>query len=165
MNVKEFFEQNKDKKIIAVKYKEIVYSISSINIENQIVNAYLDGEVIEEGITYDFTFEKLGEDEKLEFYQMSVVNDNKKDYRYMSFDFSDGECQHYPIVVRINKFVDVDVMKEIDNTIQNKMSEYIENEEYWDADDILVDDVMKEFAEKYNFTYEFVEMSYCVDCN
>jgi hypothetical protein len=56
-------------------------------------------------------------------------------------------------------------MKEIDKTTQNKMNEYIEKEEYWDADDILVDEVMKEFAEKYNFTYEFVEMSYCVDCN
>lgn len=164
MNVKEFLERNKDKKIIAVKYKGLVYNISSINMEDEILNAYLDCE-INEGISYGFTFEHLEEDEKLEFYQMSVVNDNEKDYRYMSFDFSDGECQHYPIVVRINKFVDVDVMKEIDKTIQNKMSEYIENEEYWDADDILVDDVMKEFAEKYNFTYEFVEMSYCVDCN
>lgn len=92
-------------------------------------------------------------------------NDNKKDYRYMSFDFSDSEGYHYPIVVRINKFVDVDVMKEIDNAIQNKMDEYIENEEYWDCDDILVDEVMKEFSQKYNFTYEFVEIDYCMDCN
>lgn len=162
MNVTEFLERNKDKKIIAVKYKGLVYNISSINMEDEIVNAYLDGEIIE-GISYGFTFEHLEEDEKLEFYQMSVINE--KDFRYMSFDFSDGECQHYPIVVRINKFVDVDVMKEIDKTIQNKMNEYIENEEYWDCDDILVDEVMKEFAQKYNFNYEFVEMSYCVDCN
>lgn len=161
MNVKEFLEQNKDKKIIAVKYKGLVYSISTINMKGEIVNAYLDGEII----GYGFTFEQLEEDEKLEFYQMNVVNDNKKDFRYMSFDFSDGECQHYPIVVRINKFIDVDVMKEIDNATQIKMNEYIEKEEYWDADDILVDDVMKTFAEKYDFNYEFVEMSYCVDCN
>ena len=137
--------------------------------EDEIINAYLDCE-INEGISYGFTFEHLEEDDNKELGNATInfvgkVNDNEKDYRYMSFDFSDGECQHYPIVVRINKFVDVDVMKEIDNAIQNKMNEYIENEEYWDADDILVDDVMKEFAEKYNFTYEFVEMSYCVDCN
>lgn len=160
MNVKEFLERNNDKKIIAVKYKGLVYNISSINMEDEIINVYLDDEII---VVYGFTFEHLEEDEKLEFYQMSVVNE--KDYRYMSFDFSDGECHHYPIIVRINKFVDVDVMKEIDNATQNKMNEYIENEEYWDADDILVDDVMKEFAQKYNFNYEFVEMSYCVDCN
>ncbi len=85
--------------------------------------------------------------------------------KYISFDFSDGECHHYPVVVRINEDISVDVMKEIDKTTQEKMNEYVEREEYWDADDILVDEVMKEFSEKYNFTYEFVEMSYCVDCN
>ena len=90
---------------------------------------------------------------------------NEKDYRYMSFDFSDGDYHRYPIIVRINENISVDVMKEIDNATQNKMNEYIGNEEYWDVDDILVDEVMKEFAEKYNFTYDFVEMSYCVDCN
>jgi hypothetical protein len=164
MNVKEFLEQNKNKKIIAVKYKGLVYNIFSIHRGYKIINAYLDDEITE-GIFYEFAFEELEEDEKLEFYQMSVVNDNKKDFRYMSFDFSDGECKHYPIIVRINKFIDVDIMKEIDNATQNKMNEYIEKEEYWDCDDILVDEVMKTFAEKYNFTYEFVEMSYCVDCN
>ena len=164
MNVKEFLEQNKNKKIIAVKYKGVVYNIFSIHRGYKIINAYLEDEITE-GIFYEFAFEELEEDEKLEFYQMSVVNDNKKDFRYMSFDFSDGECKHYPIIVRINKFIDVDIMKEIDKTTQNKMNEYVEKEEYWDADDILVDDVMKEFAEKYNFTYDFVEMSYCVDCN
>jgi hypothetical protein len=164
MNVKEFLEQNKDKKIIAVKYKGVVYNIFSIHRGYKIINAYLEDEITED-IFYEFAFEELEEDEKLEFYQMSVVNDNKKDFRYMSFDFSDGECKHYPIIVRINKFIDVDIMKEIDNATQNKMNEYIEKEEYWDCDDILVDEVMKTFAEKYNFTYEFVEMSYCVDCN
>lgn len=164
MNVKEFLEQNKDKKIIAVKYKRIVYNILSINMVEEFIHAYLEDEITKD-IFYEFAFEDLEEDEKLEFYQMTIVNDNKKDYRYMSFDFSDGECHHYPIVVRINKFIDVDVMKEIDNSIQKKMNEYIEKEECWDTDDILVDDVMKEFAEKYNFNYEYVEMSYCVDCN
>ena len=164
MKVKEFLEQNKNKKIIAVKYKGVVYNIFSIHRGYKIINAYLEDEITE-GIFYEFAFEELEEDEKLEFYQMSVVNDNKKDFRYMSFDFSDGECKHYPIIVRINKFIDVDIMKKIDNATQNKMNEYIEKEEYWDADDILVDEVMKEFAEKYNFTYDFVEMSYCVDCN
>ena len=162
MNVKEFLEQNKDKKIIAVKYKGVVYNIFSIHRGYKIINAYLEDEITE-GIFYEFAFKDLEKDEKLEFYQMNVVN--KKDFRYMSFDFSDGEGQHYPIIVRINKFIDVDIMKEIDKTIQNKMNEYIEKEEYWDTDDILVDDVMKEFAQKYNFNYEFVEMSYCVDCN
>ena len=69
--------------------------------------------------------------------------------KYMSFDFSDGECHHYPVVVRINEDISVDVMKEIDKTTQDKMNEYVEREEYWDADDILVDEVMKEFSEKY----------------
>lgn len=85
--------------------------------------------------------------------------------KYMSFDFSDGECHHYPVVVRINEDISPDIMIEIDNATQKKMNEYIEEQDYWDADDILVDDVMKEFAEKYHFTYEFVEIAYCVDCN
>lgn len=85
--------------------------------------------------------------------------------KYMSFDFSDGECNHYPVVVRINEDISPDIMIEIDKATQKKMNEYIEEQDYWDADDILVDDVMKEFAEKYHFTYEFVETAYCVDCN
>lgn len=160
--MRKFIKENKNR-IIAMNYKGVVYNISSIDEENEIVNAYLDNEV-KEGLSYEFEFETLEEDTELKFYEMNVIED-KNNHCYMSFDFSDSECQHYPIIVRINKKLSVDVMKEIDKAIQMKMNEYIEKEEYWDADDILVDEVMLSFSEREKFTYEFVEMSYCVDCN
>ena len=27
--------------------------------------------------------------------------------KYMNFDFTDGECQHFPIIVRIDKDIDL----------------------------------------------------------
>ena len=75
MNVKEFLERNKDKKIIAVKYKGLVYNILSINMVEEFIHAYLEDEITKD-IFYEFAFEDLEEDEKLEFYQMTIVNDN-----------------------------------------------------------------------------------------
>lgn len=89
----------------------------------------------------------------------------EKDCRYICFDFSDFECKHYPSIVRINKKVSIEILKEIDQSIQNEMNEYIDREEYWDTDEYIVDKIMQEFAAKYEFTYEFVEMDYLVDCN
>ena len=85
--------------------------------------------------------------------------------KYMSFDFSDGECNHYPIVVRIEQDISYDLMKKIDKATNDKMNEYISNEDYWDTDEILVDNVLKEMSKKYNFNYEIVGIDYNVDCN
>lgn len=85
--------------------------------------------------------------------------------KYMSFDFSDGECNHYPIVVRIEQDISFDTMKEIDKATNDKMNEYISNGDYWDTDEILVDNVLKEMSKKYNFNYEIVGIDYNVDCN
>lgn len=85
--------------------------------------------------------------------------------KYMSFDFSDGECNHYPIVVRIEQDISFDTMKEIDKFINKKMMEYIEEGDYWDTDEILVDNVLKKMSKKYNFNYEIVGIDYNVDCN
>ena len=35
--------------------------------------------------------------------------------KHMNFDFTDGECQHFPIIVRIDKDIDFDTMVNIDN--------------------------------------------------
>ena len=57
-------EQNADE-IVAIKYNDVVYNVNKIDIENKIVNCYLDGEVIEHG----FSFDQLFEDKKLKFYK------------------------------------------------------------------------------------------------
>lgn len=87
-----------------------------------------------------------------------------KDATYMKFDFSDGECQHFPVEVRIDKKLNHEQLKQIDDSIQQKMNEYIENEEYWDADNILVEDVMNAFAPLMDFNYEIIDFDYVVDC-
>lgn len=87
-----------------------------------------------------------------------------KDATYVKFDFSDGECQHFPVEVRIDKKLNHEQLKQIDDSIQKKMNEYIENEEYWDSDDILVEDVMKAFAPLMDFNYEIIGFDYVVDC-
>ena len=85
--------------------------------------------------------------------------------KYIEFDFSDTECYHIPIIVRIDKDIEFSIFKEIDESAQKKMDEYIENGEYWDTDEILVTEVMDEFSKKYDFNYEIVTMDYTVDCN
>lgn len=85
--------------------------------------------------------------------------------KYMSFDFSDGECNHCPIVVRIEQDISFDTMKEIDKATNDKMNKYISKGDYWDTDEILVDNVLKKMSKKYNFNYEIVGIDYNVDCN
>ena len=41
----------------------------------EFIHAYLEDEITKD-IFYEFAFEDLEEDEKLEFYQMTIVNDN-----------------------------------------------------------------------------------------
>ena len=84
---------------------------------------------------------------------------------YISFDFTDGDNNSFPIIVRIENEISNEVYKEIDIAIQNRMDEYIEKHEYWDCDDILVDEVMKKYADKYKFNYEFVSINYHINCN
>ena len=85
--------------------------------------------------------------------------------KYVSFDFTDGECTHYPIIVRINEDVEFSVLKNINDVIKKQMKKYIDNQDYWDTDEILVDEVMKKCAKKYHFTYEIVSIDLCIDCD
>lgn len=57
-------ENNADE-IVAIKYNDVVYKVNKIDIENKIVNCYLDGEAIEHG----FSFDQLFEDKKMKFYK------------------------------------------------------------------------------------------------
>lgn len=80
--------------------------------------------------------------------------------KYMSFDFSDGECSHRPVVVRIDKDLTFQQLTDIDKAIQHKMDEYVEEGEYWDTDESLIDDVMKEFSNNFVFDYEIISIDY-----
>lgn len=84
---------------------------------------------------------------------------------YISFNFTDGDNNSFPIIVRIENEISNEIYKEIDIAIQNRMDEYIEKQEYWDCDDILVDEVMKKYADKYKFNYEFVSINYNINCD
>ena len=80
--------------------------------------------------------------------------------KHMSFDFSDGECCHTPVIVRIEKDITFKQMNTIDEAIQGKINEYVENQEYWDTDEFLIDEVMKEFAKSLEFEYSFIFIDY-----
>lgn len=80
--------------------------------------------------------------------------------KHMSFDFSDGECSHTPVIVRIEKDLTFGQMNTIDEAIQDKINEYVENQEYWDSDEFLIDGVMKEFAKSLEFEYCFISIDY-----
>ena len=43
----------------------------------------------------------------------------------------------------------------MDNAIQDKINQYVEKQEYWDIDEILIDEVVMEIATKYDFDFEF----------
>lgn len=83
--------------------------------------------------------------------------------KYMSFDFSDGECTHYPIMVRIEQDISLEIMKEIDKAIKDKFSEYVEKDLYWKSDEEFVKTVLDELTKKYNFNYEVIRFDYMVD--
>jgi hypothetical protein len=79
---------------------------------------------------------------------------------HMSFDFSDSECSHTPVIVRIEKDLAFKQMTSIDEAVQKKINEYVENEEYWDSDECLLDEVIKQFADELEFKYEFITINY-----
>ena len=85
---------------------------------------------------------------------------------YIQFDFSDGECNHYPIIVRIESQFQLgaDDKTYIDKLTQEKIDEYVENQEYWDSDEILIDEVMTEFKKDYEVDYEIIRIDYLIDC-
>ena len=79
---------------------------------------------------------------------------------HMSFDLSDGECSHTPVIVRIEKDLTFGQMCSIDEAVQNKIDEYVENEEYWGSDEYLIDEAIKKFADELEFKYEFITINY-----
>ena len=80
--------------------------------------------------------------------------------KYMSFDFSDGECDHAPVVVRIDKDLTFKEHGNIDKEIQNKIDEYYSKGEYWDSDEQLISEVIDTVAATMQFTYEIIEIDY-----
>ena len=80
--------------------------------------------------------------------------------KYMSFDFSDGECDHTPIVVRIDKDLTFEELGNIDKEIQNKIDEYCSEGEYWDSDELLISEVIDTVAATMQFTYEIIKIDY-----
>ena len=80
--------------------------------------------------------------------------------KYMSFDFSDGECDHRPVIVRIDKDLSFQELNSIDKAIQNKIDEYCSEGEYWDTDEGLVLEVFDTIAVEMNFNYEIINIDY-----
>lgn len=85
---------------------------------------------------------------------------------YIQFDFSDGECNHYPIIVRIESRFPLgeDDKASLDKLTQDKIDEYVEKQEYWDSDEILIDEILTEFQEDYAVDYEIITIDHCIDC-
>ena len=85
---------------------------------------------------------------------------------YIQFDFSDGECNRYPILVRIESRFPLgeDDKASLNKLTQDKIDEYVENQEYWDSDEILIDEIMEEFKEDYEVDYEIIAIDYTIDC-
>ena len=80
--------------------------------------------------------------------------------KYMSFDFSDGECDHAPVVVRIDKDLTFKELGSIDDEIQKKIDEYCSEGEYWDTDEGLISEVIDKLAISMKFTYEIIKIDY-----
>ena len=85
---------------------------------------------------------------------------------YVQFDFSDGECNHLPLIVKIDSQfqLGVDDKAYLDQLTQNKIDEYVENQEYWDSDPILIDEIMAEFKKDFEVDYEIINIDYTIDC-
>lgn len=86
--------------------------------------------------------------------------------KYVSFNFSDGECEHYPIIVRINSDITTEQLKELKKVTFKLMERYIEEGDYWDTDEILVENAIQEFVNKYDlmdFSYEIVGIDFNID--
>ena len=85
---------------------------------------------------------------------------------YVQFDFSDGECNHLPIIVKIDSQFQLgaDDKAYLDKLTQDKIDEYVENQEYWDSDPILIDEIMAEFKKDFEVDYEIINIDYTIDC-
>ena len=85
---------------------------------------------------------------------------------HMSFNFPDGKCKcsFIPIIVRIEKDLTFGQMCSIDEAVQRKINEYVKKEEHWNSDECLIDEVIKEFADKLKFKYVFITINYKVFC-
>ena len=80
--------------------------------------------------------------------------------KYMSFDFSDGECDHDPVIVRIDKDLTFKELGSIDKEIRNKIDEYYSKGEHWNSDELLISEVIDTVAATMQFTYEIIEIDY-----
>ena len=85
---------------------------------------------------------------------------------YVQFDFSDGECNHLPLIVKIDSQFQLgaDDKAYLDKLTQDKIDEYVENQEYWDSDPILIDEIMAEFKKDFEVDYEIINIDYTIDC-
>ena len=80
--------------------------------------------------------------------------------KYMSFDFSDGECDHRPVIVRIDKDLSFKELEDIDKAVQNKIDEYCSEGEYWSSDEGLISEVVDTIAMEMDFNYEIITIDY-----
>ena len=85
---------------------------------------------------------------------------------YIQFDFSDGECNHLPLIVKIDSQFQLgaDDKAYLDKLTQDKIDEYVENQEYWDSDPVLIDEIMAEFKKDFEVDYEIINIDYTIDC-
>lgn len=73
--------------------------------------------------------------------------------RYIKFYLYDKNSD-MPIVVRIekDKDIDYDILKEINQATKEKIKSVIK----WNNDFDFIDEIMKSFANKYNFQYQII---------
>ena len=80
--------------------------------------------------------------------------------KVISFDFTDGDNKHYPVIVRIEDDLTDKQIDEIEDAMQSLIDKYVSDGGYWDCDDGLVCDVMNSF----NYVWEFVCADRIVTC-
>jgi hypothetical protein len=85
---------------------------------------------------------------------------------YIKFDFSDNECGHFPVTVCIERDTKLTAkeFESIKTAINNKIDEYVESGEYWETDELLVQEVLEQSKDDYGFTYEIVNVDFMMEC-
>lgn len=76
----------------------------------------------------------------------------------IQFDFSDGQT----LIVHINEDVSSDVIRKINNTIWDRVSDYYNKNPDPDSDEIVLTAVLDSYAKEFGFTYEFVPIYWTI---
>ena len=81
--------------------------------------------------------------------------------KYIKFDFSDCECEHFPIIVRFED-ISIKQIDEIEKLTINKINHLIDSGDYWDNDEMLVVSILDEYTKNNNLKYEIVGCDYTI---